>query len=54
MNISGKTPDIKIWQPNYYDYIIRNNTQYQIISEYIINNLSKWIENKFNPANKQR
>lgn len=37
----------KIWQCNYYDHIIRNEKSYQNISNYIINNPSKWEDNKF-------
>ncbi|MBE7646895.1 transposase [Tenacibaculum finnmarkense] len=35
------------WQPNYYDHIIRNNKAYHNISNYIINNPSKWNEDTF-------
>ena len=33
-----------LWQANYYDHIIRNETEYQNISEYIANNPIKWEE----------
>lgn len=36
-----------VWQRNYYEHIIRNEQAYQTISEYIINNPSKWQEDKF-------
>ena len=39
---------LQIWQRNYYEHIIRNEQSYQKISEYIINNPSKWNEDKFN------
>ena len=32
----------KLWQRNYYERIIRNDKAYQTISQYIINNPSKW------------
>lgn len=35
------------FQPNYHDHIIRNEIEYQNISNYIINNPSKWAEDKF-------
>ncbi|WP_233898213.1 transposase [Tenacibaculum piscium] len=35
------------WQPNYHDHIIRNNKAYHNISDYIINNPSKWNEDTF-------
>lgn len=37
----------KLWQRNYYEHIIRDERAYQNISNYIINNPSKWNENKF-------
>ena len=37
----------KLWQRNYYEHIIRNDTSYQNISNYIINNPAKWNEDKF-------
>ena len=40
--------DGKLWQRNYYDNIIRNDNAYQKISEYIINNPTKWNDDKFN------
>jgi hypothetical protein len=40
--------DGKIWQRNYYENIIRNEQSYNNISNYIINNPSRWEEDKFN------
>jgi len=39
------------FQPNYHDHIIRNNTSYQNIKNYIINNPKKWEADTFNPKN---
>ncbi len=39
--------DGKLWQRNYWEHIIRNEQSYQRISEYIINNPSKWKEDTF-------
>lgn len=36
-----------VWQRNYHEHIIRNDRSYQTISKYIINNPSKWINDKF-------
>ncbi len=33
----------KIWQKSYYDHVIRNQTDYNEIWEYIRNNPDKWI-----------
>jgi len=37
----------KLWQRNYYEHIIRDEKSYQRIAEYIINNPSKWNDDKF-------
>ncbi|MDQ0970044.1 putative transposase [Flavobacterium sp. W4I14] len=37
----------KLWQRNYYEHIIRDERAYNNISNYIINNPSKWDEDKF-------
>ena len=38
----------RIWQRNYWEHIIRNENEYQRISQYIINNPQKWQQDKFN------
>lgn len=38
----------KLWQRNYWEHIIRNENSYQNISNYIINNPSKWNEDVLN------
>ena len=35
-----------IWQPRYYDHIIRNQEDYNYTWEYIENNPIKWLENR--------
>jgi putative transposase len=37
----------KLWHRNYYEHIIRNEQQYQRISDYIIDNPAKWKDDKF-------
>jgi len=36
------------WQSRFYDHIIRNENDYVRISEYIVNNPQKWVDDKFN------
>jgi REP element-mobilizing transposase RayT len=36
-----------VFQRNYYEHIIQNDQSYQNISEYIINNPTKWNDDKF-------
>lgn len=38
------------WQPRFHDHVIRNDREYQRISDYIINNPMNWAEDKFYPA----
>lgn len=41
----------KLWQRNYYEHIIRDEQSLQRIRDYIINNPSKWKDDKFyNPS----
>ncbi len=37
----------KLWQRNYYEYIIRDERSYQRIAEYIINNPANWQKTNF-------
>lgn len=36
------------WQSRFHDHIIRNDVEYQRISNYIINNPSNWKDDRFN------
>jgi REP element-mobilizing transposase RayT len=38
-----------LWQRNYYERIIRNDAELANISEYIIQNPMRWIDDKDNP-----
>lgn len=35
------------WQPRFHDHIIRNETEFEWISNYIRNNVTNWTEDKF-------
>lgn len=39
----------KLWQRNYYEHIIRNETELNALREYIVNNPLKWDEDEENP-----
>ncbi len=43
LNMSG------IWQPNYYEHIIRNETEFETIWNYIDNNPRQWEQDQLNP-----
>jgi len=40
-----------LWQRNYYEHIIRNETSLLRIREYIVNNPLQWAFDRENPAN---
>ena len=37
----------RLWQPNFYDHVIRNDEEYLRIKEYIQDNPSKWKDDRF-------
>ena len=41
--------DKKLWQRNYWEHIIRNEESYQRISQYILKNPAKWVEDQLHP-----
>lgn len=43
----NNTNVVNVWQRNYYDHIIRNEQDYERISEYIKNNPILWKEDRF-------
>ena len=53
INCIRKTPGIKLWQRNYYEHVIRDNNEYDRITEYIENNPLKWDLDFLNSGNKE-
>ncbi|NOY38830.1 MAG: transposase [Nitrospirae bacterium] len=49
INQRRNTPGIPVWQRNYFDRIIRNETELNSIRRYIVNNPLKWHLDKENP-----
>ncbi len=47
INIINNTIGNKTWQRNYNDHVIRNNSEYHRIKQYIKNNPSNWKDDKF-------
>ena len=45
------SPRIEVWQPRFYDRIIRNEKELQAIRLYINNNPKQWEADKNNPEN---
>ena len=50
INQMDGTPGAKLWQRNYYEHIIRNDTELHRIREYITNNPARWESDRENPA----
>ena len=51
INKIRKTPGFPVWQRNYYERIIRNETELNAIREYIENNPLNWELDEENPVN---
>lgn len=49
INGMRNTPGTKLWQRNYYEHIIRNETELNQIREYIVNNPLQWELDRENP-----
>jgi len=50
INIIRDTLRKPIWQHNYYEHVIRNDTDLEEIREYIQNNPLKWLEDENHPS----
>ncbi len=48
INEYRNTPGQPVWQARFHDHIIRNDGEFQRISNYIINNPVNWRNDKFN------
>ncbi len=46
INLHRQTLGTKNWQKDCYDHIVRNETSYWHINDYIINNPTKWDQDK--------
>ncbi len=48
---NNKPFPVKLWQRNYYEHVLRNETDLNSTRQYIIDNPAKWEEDKDNPKN---
>lgn len=53
INIIRSTPETPVWQRNYFEHSIRNETEMNKIWEYIRSNPVRWAFDKDNPINIQ-
>ena len=49
INIVRGTPGEMLWQRNYYERVIRNDRELNLIREYIEGNPAKWETDEENP-----
>jgi hypothetical protein len=42
-------PKAFLWQRNYYDHVVRDDSELQRIREYIVNNPAQWALDRENP-----
>ena len=51
INQNRHTPSPSVWQRNYYEHIIRDETSFHDIRRYIVHNPAKWSDDPENPRN---
>jgi REP element-mobilizing transposase RayT len=49
INQTMQTPGRKIWQRNYHEHVIRDETDWRRIAEYVADNPRRWAEDSLNP-----
>ena len=50
INVMRGTPGAPVWQRNYYEHVIRNESVLDQIRQYIVENPIKWSEDPENPS----
>ena len=51
INILRDSPGTRLWQRNYYEHIIRNQSAMDKIRHYIVNNPLSWDLDQLHPHN---
>ena len=51
INEHRSTPGVTVWQRNYYEHVIRNESALHDIRQYILHNPAKWPDDPENPRN---
>jgi len=49
INVMRATPGTAVWQRNYYEHVVRDDSELQRIREYIVNNPVQWALDRENP-----
>ena len=50
--LGWKPFNVRVWQRNYYEHIIRNETELDRITRYIESNPARWADDQENPEHK--
>ena len=50
INLVRQTPELRFWQRNYYEHVIRSESDLHAIRAYVIENPLKWALDRENPA----
>jgi len=45
------TPGLPVWQRNYYEHVVRSEDELNRVRQYILDNPTRWEEDRENPAN---
>jgi hypothetical protein len=40
-------PGVPVWKRNYYEHVIRNESDLYYVREYVLNNPARWKEDRF-------
>jgi REP element-mobilizing transposase RayT len=51
INELRNTPGASVWQRNYYEHVIRDQTSFDRIRDYIATNPARWAPDQLHPAN---
>lgn len=49
INELGRTPGARLWQRNYYEHIIHDEDEFNLIRQYILDNPARWETDRENP-----
>jgi REP-associated tyrosine transposase len=50
INVTRGTPGAPVWQRNYYDHVLRNETDLNATRQYIADNPARWADDPDNPT----
>ena len=48
INALRRSPGIPVWQRNFFEHVVRNDTEWQNIRQYILGNPARWGEDRLN------